>query len=36
VLIVPLFARWRQYAFELTRWSESDYSPYPSQRDDDD
>lgn len=36
VLIVPLLVRWREYAFELTRWSESDYSPYPSQQDDDD
>jgi hypothetical protein len=33
VLVVPLLMRWRQYAFELTRWSESDYSPYPQQQD---
>ena len=35
VLIFPLLMRWRQYAFELTRWSESDYSPYPQQQDGD-
>jgi len=36
LLLFPLLMRWRQYAFELTRWSESDYSPYPQQQGSDD
>ncbi|MNL42842.1 hypothetical protein D3C87_1653250 [compost metagenome] len=32
----PIWLWWKDRNFELARWSQSDYSPYPSHSDDDD
>lgn len=36
LLLFPLFAAFQAYRFEVSRWSESDYSPYQSSDDSDD